>query len=82
MMKKFMVITLSFAFILTGFSPLMAQTKKEIKKEMSQERKGYRQQPTSEEKEKIKNSAQTAIDIIKNLTDEQKNQIKIQRRKL
>ena len=38
---------------------------------MHQDRQAYRQQLSTEEKEKIKNATQAAVDKLQNLTDEQ-----------
>lgn len=74
--RKIMVMGFTAAFILTGLSPLVAQAGRQDRQKMREERKAYRQQLSTEDKEKIKNSVETAIDKLKNLTDEQKAKIK------
>ncbi len=76
MIRKIVVMILAFVFLFAELSPLMAQTAREKRQTMMQERRAYRKQLTPEEKEKIKHSAEVAVDRLKNLTDEQKAKIK------
>lgn len=69
--KRNLSILLAFAILFAGCLPVLAENQQQSIKRMSQDRQAYRQQLSTEEKDKLKNATQAAVDILQNLTDEQ-----------
>ncbi len=75
MEKRKLGIFLAFTFIFAGCLPALAESQQESIKRMHQDRQAYRQQLSPEERDKIRNETQAAVDKVQGLTDEQKKKI-------